>query len=67
MVHNGIIENSDELKKELENKGLKFKSQTDTEVITLLISEALKEHDPLNSVFKTLKKLKGSFALGILF
>ena len=67
VVHNGIIENSDELKKELENKGLKFKSQTDTEVITLLISEALKEHDPLNSVFKTLKKLKGSFALGILF
>ena len=67
VVHNGIIENSDEIKKELENKGLKFKSQTDTEVITLLISEALKEHDPLNSVFKTLKKLKGSFALGILF
>ncbi len=67
VVHNGIIENSDELKKELENKGLKFKSQTDTEVITLLISEALKEHDPLNSVFKTLNKLKGSFALGILF
>ncbi len=67
VVHNGIIENSDELKKELENKGLKFKSQTDTEVITLLISEALKEHDPLNSVFKILKKLKGSFALGILF
>ena len=67
VVHNGIIENSDQLKKELENKGLKFKSQTDTEVITLLISEALKEHDPLNSVFKTLKKLKGSFALGILF
>ena len=67
VVHNGIIENSDELKKELENKGLKFKSQTDTEVITLLITEALKENDPLNSVFKTLKKLKGSFALGIIF
>ena len=67
VVHNGIIENSDEIKKELENKGLKFKSQTDTEVITLLITEALKAHDPLNSVFKTLKKLKGSFALGIMF
>ncbi len=67
VVHNGIIENSDEIKKELENKGLKFKSQTDTEVITLLITEALKEYDPLNSVFKTLKKLKGSFALGIMF
>ena len=67
VVHNGIIENSDEIKKELELKGLKFKSQTDTEVITLLITEALKENEPLKSVFKTLKKLKGSFALGIIF
>ena len=67
VVHNGIIENSDEIKKELEFKGLKFKSQTDTEVITLLITEALKENKPLESVFKTLRKLKGSFALGIIF
>ncbi len=67
VVHNGIIENSDELKKELENKGHKFKSQTDTEVITLLISEALMDLEPLESVFQTLKKLKGSFALGIIF
>jgi len=67
VVHNGIIENSDELKRSLEKKGLIFKSQTDTEVITLLITEALKENDPLNSVFKTLKSLKGSFALGIIF
>ena len=42
VVHNGIIENSDELKK-LELKGLKFKSQTDTEVITLMITQALKK------------------------
>ena len=67
VVHNGIIENSDELKKELELKGLKFKSQTDTEVITLLITESLKDQEPLESVFRTLKKLKGSFALGIIF
>ena len=67
VVHNGIIENSDKLKKELELKGLKFKSQTDTEVITLLITEFLKNFDPLESVFKTLNKLKGSFALGIIF
>ena len=67
VVHNGIIENSDELKKELELKGLKFKSQTDTEVITLLITEALQKNKPLDSVFKTLKLLKGSFALGIIF
>ena len=67
VVHNGIIENSDELKKKLESKGLKFKSQTDTEVITLLITEALKNNKPLESVFNTLKQLKGSFALGIIF
>jgi glucosamine--fructose-6-phosphate aminotransferase (isomerizing) len=67
VVHNGIIENSDEIKKELELKELKFKSQTDTEVITLLITEALKENEPLDAVFKTLQKLKGSFALGIIF
>ena len=53
VVHNGIIENSDELKKELEIKGLKFKSQTDTEVITLLITEQLKNSKPLDSLFKT--------------
>ena len=41
VVHNGIIENSDELKRELESSGYKFKSQTDTEVITLLITKAL--------------------------
>ncbi len=67
VVHNGIIENSDEIKKDLESKGLKFKSQTDTEVITLLITEELKNNEPLESVFKTLKVLKGSFALGIIF
>ena len=67
IVHNGIIENSDELKEKLESKGLKFKSQTDTEVITLLITEALKDNKPLESVFNTLKQLKGSFALGIIF
>ena len=67
VVHNGIIENSTSLKKDLEKKGLKFKSQTDTEVITMLLTEALKKNDPLESVFITLKKLKGSFALGIIF
>ncbi len=67
VVHNGIIENSDEIKKDLESKGLKFKSQTDTEVITILITEALKDKEPLEAVFNTLKQLKGSFALGIIF
>ena len=67
VVHNGIIENSSDLKKKLELEGFKFKSQTDTEVITLLITEALKSMEPLEAVFNTLKNLKGSFALGIIF
>ena len=67
VVHNGIIENSDELKKDLELQGFKFKSQTDTEVITVLVTQFLQNSKPLESVFKTLKKLKGSFALGIIF
>ena len=67
VVHNGIIENSDEIKRELEQKGQKFKSQTDTEVITLLLTIALEKKNPLESVFSVLKKLKGSFALGIIF
>ncbi len=67
VVHNGIIENSDELKKDLEAQGFKFKSQTDTEVITLLVTQLLEKSEPLEAVHKTLKKLKGSFALGIIF
>ena len=46
VVHNGIIENSDFLKKELELKGAKFKSQTDTEVITLLLTDFLWSPSP---------------------
>ncbi len=67
VVHNGIIENSSELKIELEKKGIKFKSQTDTEVITLLLTEALVKKKPLDAVHETLNKLEGSFALGIIF
>jgi len=67
VVHNGIIENSDILKKELELKGAKFKSQTDTEVITLMLTEEIKKETPIIAVQKTLKQLKGSFALGIIF
>ena len=66
VVHNGIIENSNELKKDLEAKGYKFKSQTDTEVITFLITDFLKKFDLIDAVNKTLKKLSGSFALGII-
>ncbi|MAV77017.1 MAG: glutamine--fructose-6-phosphate transaminase (isomerizing) [Candidatus Marinimicrobia bacterium] len=67
VVHNGIIENSNELKKKLEESGKVFKSQTDTEVITVLLTEKLKKLEPLNAVFETLDTLKGSFALGIIF
>ena len=67
VVHNGIIENSDILKKELELKGVKFKSQTDTEVITLMLTEEIKKEIPVVAVQNTLKRLKGSFALGIIF
>jgi len=67
VVHNGIIENSTILKKDLIKKGHKFKSQTDTEVIVHLITEYLKENDLQNSILKLLKQLHGSFALGIIF
>jgi len=67
VVHNGIIENSNHLKKDLEKKGYKFKSQTDTEVITFLLTDFLKAYDLVEAINKTLKSLSGSFALGILF
>ena len=67
VVHNGIIENSTILKKLLIKKSHKFKSQTDTEVIVHLITEYLKKNDLKKSILKTLKKLHGSFALGIIF
>ena len=67
VVHNGIIENSNELKIILEEKGYKFKSQTDTEVITFLLTDFLKDFNLVDAINKTLNKLNGSFALGILF
>jgi glucosamine--fructose-6-phosphate aminotransferase (isomerizing) len=67
VVHNGIIENSTLLKKYLLNKGHKFKSQTDTEVIVHLITENLKMTELQEAITKTLKQLHGSFALGIIF
>ena len=67
VVHNGIIENSNSIKDELIEKNYLFKSQTDTEVITLLLTSYLKNYDLLDSVHKTLERLEGSFALGIIF
>jgi len=67
VVHNGIIENSTILKKLLEKKGYKFKSQTDTEVIAHLVTDYLKKNNLKNAIVKVLKKLHGSFALGVIF
>ena len=67
VVHNGIIENSTILKKFLEKKGYEFKSQTDTEVIAHLVTEYLKKNSIKDTIIKVLKKLHGSFALGIIF
>ena len=67
VVHNGIIENSEQLRKEYESKGYSFKSQTDTEVITLMLTDFLKTEDLINCIHKTLKKLEGSLALGVIF
>jgi glutamine---fructose-6-phosphate transaminase (isomerizing) len=67
VVHNGIIENSNDLKKNLEIKGYKFKSQTDTEVITFLLTDFLRNFDLIDAIHKTLEMLSGSFALGIIF
>ncbi len=65
LVHNGIIENHDKLRKELKEKGCKFKSETDTEVIAHLISKFYKK-SLRKALIKTLKKLKGSYALAII-
>tara|TARA_B100000989_G_scaffold298557_1_gene288429 strand:- start:1017 stop:2837 length:1821 start_codon:yes stop_codon:yes gene_type:complete len=67
VVHNGIIENSTILKKLLEKKGYIFKSQTDTEVIAHLVTDYLKKNSLKETIIKVLKKLHGSFALGIIF
>ncbi len=64
VVHNGIIENYLELKDFLIDKGYTFKSQTDTEVIPLLLNYYYKkEKDVLKALGKTLQDLKGSYAI----
>lgn len=67
IVHNGIIENYAELKVKLQEKGIVFQSQTDTEVIVHLIDQFYKkEKDLFNAIIKTLNALEGSFALGVI-
>ncbi|HIR12503.1 MAG TPA: glutamine--fructose-6-phosphate transaminase (isomerizing) [Candidatus Choladousia intestinavium] len=66
LVHNGIIENYKELKEHLEKKGYEFQSETDTEVLALLLDSYYKG-DPLEAIAKVLGRIRGSYALGILF
>ena len=65
VVHNGIIENYQVLRKELEEKGYIFSSDTDTEVISQLIQD-MYNGNILDTVSKVVKKLEGSYAVGVL-
>ncbi|MFH1505112.1 MAG: glutamine--fructose-6-phosphate transaminase (isomerizing), partial [Candidatus Omnitrophota bacterium] len=65
VVHNGIIENFQSLKKDLENQGHKIKSETDTEIAAHLIAKFYKG-DLKQAVIKALEKIKGSYALGVI-
>lgn len=67
LIHNGVIENYIELKDELLEKGHIFKSRTDTEVIPHLIEEEMKNDIGLQgAMLRVLRRLKGSYALGVL-
>ena len=65
VVHNGIIENYAQLREELKGKGFQFKSETDTEVIVHLM-DMYYEGDLKKAVLKTISRLEGAYALGIL-
>jgi glutamine-fructose-6-phosphate transaminase (isomerizing) len=65
VVHNGIIENYQELKTKLLKKGVKFRSQTDTEVVAHLIDQYM-TGDLLEAVAQAVRQLQGSFALGVI-
>lgn len=68
VVHNGIIENYQTIKSELESKGHRFRSTTDTEVIPHLIEEKLKAgRNHREAVFDAAKELRGSYAFLVLF
>ncbi len=68
IIHNGIIENYLALKKGLMARGHRFKSQTDTEVISHILEEEYgRSGDPLKATLATVKKLKGQYAIACLF
>ncbi|MDH3579339.1 MAG: glutamine--fructose-6-phosphate aminotransferase, partial [Hyphomicrobiales bacterium] len=68
VVHNGIIENFQELRAEITGNGTELSTDTDTEVVAHLISHELdKGNDPVIAVQHALTRLKGAFALAIIF
>ena len=68
IAHNGIIENFEELKSELQNKGYKFQSETDTEVIANLIQLNFDETMNIKqSIMKTVNRLKGHYSFVVIF
>lgn len=68
LVHNGIIENYQELKEELEKKGVGFASETDTEIAAAVLNACYEaKNDPIEAIRAAMKQLKGSYAFGILF
>ena len=66
VVHNGIIENYLEIKRELQGKGVVFKSETDTEVVAHLLREVMQDDGLENAVRRALLVLRGLFALVIM-
>ena len=64
LVHNGIIENHDELRAELQSKGYVFESQTDTEVIAHLVHQ-LYDGDLFDAVQRATSRLKGAYAIAV--
>ena len=64
LVHNGIIENHDELRAELQQRGYVFESQTDTEVIAHLIDH-LYEDDLFDAVQRAVRRLEGAYAIAV--
>jgi glucosamine--fructose-6-phosphate aminotransferase (isomerizing) len=68
VVHNGIIENFRELKDELVRAGVVFESETDTEVVAQLITYEMRTGaDPVEATRRALQRIRGAFALGIIF